>query len=162
MQRFVIVLAAAALVALPASAAAFVRGGGDGTLSIKNEAGSVTLRVTNGAFIGRLERGALTITDANSADGTGPIVTGNASRIDRGPDRTSYIGTRLRFRLIGGSFRLRVRGIGISLSAVGKGTIVLEGSATAVDPGSYSLNGADYAPIPLVPTVFALAAPPGP
>ena len=64
----------------------------------------------------------------------------------------------MRFRLIGGYFRVRIRGSGINFSVVGKGTVTLNGAGTA-DDGTFSINGADYAPILNFPLMFPLAAP---
>ena len=52
-------------------------------------------------------------------------------------------GTNVRFRIIGGTFRVVVKGRGINLSLVGKGNVTLKGAGT-VDDGSYSVNGGGY------------------
>ena len=48
----------------------------------------------------------------------------------------------MRFRVIGGSYRIVIQGRGIDLSAVGKGIGSIEGDRRA-EPGVYSLDGAD-------------------
>ena len=73
-------------------------------------------------------------------------------------DTTStWGGTKVRFRMIGGTFKIVVRGRGINLSLVGKGTITLNGAGTGVD-GSYSVNGGDYSVMPDFPVSFFLSA----
>ena len=52
--------------------------------------------------------------------------------------------------MIGGTFKIVVRGRGINLSLVGKGTITLNGAGTGAD-GSYSVNGGDYSAMPDFP-----------
>ena len=66
----------------------------------------------------------------------------------------------LRFRLAGGSYRLRIRGLGADLSAVGRGTVVMNGSERFADTGLYSLNGDEFLPVPYERTTLQLAAPP--
>ena len=63
--------------------------------------------------------------------------------------------TKVRFRLIGGAFRIRVYGTGINLSVVGKGTVGISGAGTA-DDGTYSLDGGDYVPVPGVAITLTL------
>src|SRR5438477_314914 len=81
------------------------------------------------------------------AKGTDPFVTGDDWSKERNDTTTTWGGTRVRFRLIGGAFKVVVRGRGINLSVVGKGNVTLAGAGTA-DDGSYSVNGGDYIPIP--------------
>jgi hypothetical protein len=67
--------------------------------------------------------------------------------------------------MLGGGYRVVVRGTGIDLSAVGKGVAVLDGEPKlgSVDAGVYSLDGVDCGlepelclPLPLEPTRFTL------
>ena len=50
-----------------------------------------------------------------------------------------------------------VRGRGINLSFVGKGTVIFNGAGTD-DDGAYAANGADYSLIPSFPFTFQLSA----
>src|SRR2546429_19105 len=102
-------------------------------------------------------RGSVTINDPVDGDGTGPIVTGDEWSKDRDATTTTWGGTKVRFRIIGGSFRIVVRGRGINLSLVGRGNVTLIGAGTA-DDGTYSVNGSDYFPLPAFPYLFALSA----
>jgi hypothetical protein len=98
------------------------------------------------------------IVDPIEGDGTGPIISGE--EFHKGIDEKTdfYRGTKVRFRPIGGYFKVRIKGSGINLSVVGKGTFTLNGAGTA-DDGVFSINGGDYAPILNFPTTFPLAAP---
>src|SRR5213078_2829645 len=73
------------------------------------------------------------ITDPVDGDGTGPIVSGDDWQKDRDEHTTVYGGTRVRFRLIGGAFKIRVIGTGVNLSVVGRGQVILNGAGTGED-----------------------------
>jgi hypothetical protein len=141
-------LIALALVALgvPAAAAAPQFEPSDGTLSVRDGRGTFVVNA-RGGIIGSLARGRVVITDPIDSDGTGPIVSGDDWHKDRTDITTVYGGTRVRFRLIGGSFRIRVVGSGVTLAVVGRGSVTLNGQGTD-DDGTYSVNGVPYAPVP--------------
>jgi hypothetical protein len=155
MRRLLTFAMLAALV-LPAAALAYPSGINDGTLSVQDGVGKIVISA-RGGVIGSVVRGSVTISDPVDGDGTGPIVTGDDWSKDRNDTTTTWGGTRVRFRLIGGAFRVVVRGRGINLSVVGKGNVTLTGAGTA-DDGSYSVNGSDYSPIPSFLFVFPLSA----
>lgn len=140
--------------ALPAAAVAGVHGPDDGTLSVRDGKGTFTINA-RGGVIGTFARGRVVITDPDPNDGTGPIVTGDDWHRDRTDTTTVYGGTRVRFRLIGGSFKIRVIGVGVNLSVVGKGTVGLTGQGT-LDDGTYSIDGGDYLPVPDTLITFTL------
>jgi hypothetical protein len=142
--------------ALPAGAAARLRGPTDGTLSVKDARGVVTIQ-GRGGVIGSFNKGSVLINDPVDGDGTGPIVTGDEWSNEKTDTATVWGGTRVRFRIIGGSFRVVVRGRGINLSFVGKGNVILNGAGTD-DDGSYAVNGDDYNLIPAFALPFALSA----
>jgi opacity protein-like surface antigen len=149
-------LAAIAALLLPSAGAATARNAGDGTLSVRDGRGKFTI-AARGGVIGSFARGRVIITDPIDSDGTGPIVSGDEWHHDRGDTTDIYGGTRVRFRLIGGSFKITVIGRGVNLSVVGRGTATLNGEGT-LDDGSYSMNGADYLPILPDPFSFPLAS----
>lgn len=155
MRRFLTFALLVAL-AVPATSAARVRGPNDGTLSVRDARGVITIQA-RGAVIGSFAQGRVTITDPVDGDGTGPIVTGDEWSKERSETTTAWGGTRVRFRIIGGAFKIVVRGRGINLSSVAKGTVMLKGAGTDND-GTYAVNGADYGPIPNFPFVFPLSA----
>jgi hypothetical protein len=143
--------------ALPAGAAARLRAPDDGTLSVKDARGVVTIQ-GRGGVIGSFNKGSVTINDPVDGDGTGPIVTGDdLPPIERSETMTTWRGTKVRFRIIGGRFKVVVRGRGINLSFVGRGNVILNGQGTD-DDGSYATNGSEYNLIPAFALPFALSA----
>jgi hypothetical protein len=156
-MRRLLTFAVLAALWLPAAAAAREQGPNDGTLSVKDGRGMVMIQGRGGA-IGTLTKGSVTITDPVDGDGTGPIVTGaDFTPIERSDTTTTWRGWGVRFRIIGGSFKIVVRGRGINLSFVGKGNVILNGLGTD-DDGTYAANGADYSLIPNFPFAFPLSA----
>ena len=84
-----------------------------------------------------------------------------------GENGLRYGGAGLRFRVIGGNFRILVQGRGIDLSVVGRGEGFIEGDT--LEPGVYSLDGADCRkdrdsckPLPELGMRFRLGAAPTP
>ena len=155
MRRFLVFAMLAAL-AVPAISAAQSRGVNDGTLSVRDGRGAITIS-GRGAVIGSFAQGRVTISDPVEGDGSGPIVTGDEWSRDRDATTTTWGGTRVRFRIIGGAFKIFIKGRGINLSLVGKGTVTLNGAGTE-DDGTYSVNGEPYSPIPDFPFPFVLSA----
>jgi len=133
---FLVVLGAA-----PAEAAA----PGDGTLSVRDARGVVQLS-SRGTMIGRIERGKL-------HDNRRPIVLGAEKRVtSRNRKTTTYTGKDIRVRITAGLAQVRFEGRGIHLSAVGRGSGLLDGAG---DPttgvffdGVWSLNDEDYHSLP--------------
>jgi hypothetical protein len=161
MRRLLTFAVLALALALPVGAAARQSGVNDGTLSIKDARGVFTIQ-GRGAVIGSIAQGRVTISDPIDGDGTGPIVTGDDfPPIERNENTTTWRGNKVRFRIIGGTFRVVVKGRGINLSFVGKGNVILNGAGTE-DDGSYSVNGADYNLIPAFAFPFQLTAATGP
>jgi hypothetical protein len=145
MRRLLVTLAVLAL-ALPAASVAGRQDPNDGTFSLRGGHGIFTVS-GRGAVIGSFVHGKVIITDPVDGDGTGPIVTGDEWQKDRSDTTTVYGGTKVRFRMIGGTFRIKVIGTGVILSVVGRGQVTLNGAGTG-DDGTYSVNGAPYADVP--------------
>jgi hypothetical protein len=156
MRRILLTFAVLAALAMPAASAARERTPNDGTLSVREGRGSVTIQ-GRGAVIGSIRNGSVTINDPVEGDGTGPIVTGDEWSREKSDTMTTWGGNRVRFRMIGGTFRVVVRGRGINLSLVGKGNVTLKGMGTE-DDGSYSVNGEGYSPIPPFSFPFPLSS----
>ena len=79
-----------------------------------------------------------------------------------------YRGQGLRFRMVGGGYRVVVRGSGISVSAVGRGVVMLDAEPKFAgdEAGVYSLDGVDCSlepalctPLPTEPERFTLEPP---
>jgi hypothetical protein len=157
MRRLLTFAVLAVALALPAGAAARTSGPNDGTLSVKDARGIITIQ-GRGGVIGTIARGSVTITDPIDGDGTGPIITGDDfPPVERSDTTTTWRGNKVRFRIIGGWFKIVVRGRGINASFVGKGNVILNGAGTE-DDGTYAVNGADYGLIPAFPLPFPLSA----
>ena len=163
-MRKALLIAAVLAVALPAAAAATLATVSDGTLSVADGRGKVSLQA-RGGIIGRVDRGSVTIFDLTPNDASDPVVTGDDQPVVLvGETGIRYRGTALRFRIIGGGFRVVVQGRGIDVSVVGRGIGTLEGEL--LDPGLYSLEGADCRKqpvscdlLPELPTRFKLGGP---
>jgi hypothetical protein len=161
MRRLLTFAVLAIALALPVGAAARQHGANDGTLSVKDARGVFTIQ-GRGGVIGTLVNGSVTIRDPVDGDGTGPIVTGDDfPPIERSETTTTWRGNKVRFRIIGGWFKVVVRGRGINLSFVGKGNIILNGAGSE-DDGTYSVNGSEYNLIPAFAFPFQLSATSGP
>lgn len=156
-MRRLLPVALLAILAFPAGSAASERAATDGTLSVKDGRGTVVV-AARGGVIGSFAQGRVTIVDPVDGDGTGPIVTGDEWSRDVSGTTTTWGGKQVRFRLIGGFFRIKIQGRGINLSVVGKGTVTLDGAGTD-DDGTFSVNGGDYVPIPDFLLPFPLSAP---
>src|SRR3954465_12415751 len=156
MRRLLTFAVLALALALPAGAAPRPSGPTDGTLSVRDARGIVTIQGRGGG-IGSFAKGSVTINDPIDGAGTGPIVTGDDWSKDKSDTATVWGGTKVRFRIIGGTFKVVVRGRGINLSYVGKGSVILNGAGTD-DDGTYAVNGGDYNLIPAFALPFALSA----
>lgn len=138
-----------------------------GALSVERGKGVVMLDL-RGSVLGRLTSGTLRVTDHTPGDRYGALVVGRKLTQERVGLRTVlYRGQGLRFRMLGGGYRIVVRGIGIDVSAVGRGVVVLDGEpkVPGEDIGVYSLDGADCelepelcAPLPTEPERFILGS----
>jgi hypothetical protein len=139
-----------------------------GVLSVERARGSLLLEL-RGSLLGRLGSGTLRVTDLTPRDRFDPIVTGRKVSANRlGPRTVVYHGQGLRFRMVGGRYRIAVRGSGVSVSAVGRGWVVLDGEPKLPfdDVGVYSLeDGVDCGldpdlclPLPIEPERFAIGA----
>ena len=122
----------------------------DGILTIRSANGVLTLS-GRGSVIGQaVGKGRLLIEDADPFDGV-PVVSGYDRAQRQGRFAVLYSGSDLRFRVLGGQFKLRLVASGVSFSFVGKGTAAMVPAGTG-DDGSYSLDGGDsYRPFGLMP-----------
>jgi hypothetical protein len=136
--------------AVPAAALALVNLGDDGSLSVKAGVGRVTLSPFNGSSLGRVGTGKVIIVDQSLTGNGSPDVWGcdNLHVTDR---VTVCWGANLRFRVIDGRYKVVVRGSGINLSVVGRGTVTLDGSGDdpgVLSDGLYALNDGSYKSLP--------------
>ncbi len=141
------------------------------TLSVERGRGSVVVEL-KGSALGRLTNGSLRVTDQTPNDRYAPLVFGKKVTQERiGPRTVMYRGVGLRFRMLGGGYRMVMRGSGIALSVVGRGVVTLDGDPrfTGDDAGVYSLDGVDCSvepescvPLPTDPQRFTLGPPAAP
>jgi hypothetical protein len=161
MRKTFVLLGLLAL-ALPLAGVAGVNAG-EGTLSVEDGQGKLTLQA-RGGVIGRIDRGSIVIYDLTPEDAYDPYVTGDDQPIRFvGENGIRYGGLGVRFRLVGGRYRIVIDGRGIDLSVVAKGTGSIVAALGTLDPGVYSLDGADCRndresckPLPEVPKRFQL------
>lgn len=116
-----------------------------GELSVEGGRGTVVLDI-RGSVLGRLAAGTVRVIDLTPRDRFEPLVTGRRLTQDQvGLRAVVYRGQGLRFRMLGGRYRIVARGSGISISAVGRGAVTLV--ANRLEPGDdagvYSVDGSD-------------------
>jgi hypothetical protein len=139
-----------------------------GTLSVERGKGVVMVEL-RGSLLGRLTVGSLRVTDQTPNDRYTPLVVGRKVTQERlGPRTVVYRGQGLRFRMVGGAYRVVARGSGIALSAVGRGSVMLDGDPRfpGDDAGVFSLDGIDCSleptlctPLPTEPERYLLEPP---
>jgi hypothetical protein len=107
-----------------------------GALSIEDGKGFVVIR-GNGGLLGRVAKGSVEVLDLTPADAWRPVVNGS-----RRPGRFSTKGSNVSFRILGGDYRVTIRGEGISISARGDGVVTLLGVPAPLSPdtGIYSTD----------------------
>jgi hypothetical protein len=144
---------------IPAAAQSQPRAPQNGTLSIREGRGIVQVDA-RGSMTGRVN-GKITITDPKPYDSKRPVVYGAAKTAYRNVRTTVYQGKNLRFRLIGARFEFRIQGRAIFLSAIARGTGVIDGTgdptANVFYDGVWSLNDSPYQSLPDDATSFDLA-----
>jgi hypothetical protein len=167
MRRTLLIAMLVALL-VPVSASASPEASSDGTLSVRNGDGRLSLVNFRGAFIGRVEDGRLTIIEPRGGTCESQLVWAWDTLLERtlpggelGEGRLAciYTGLEIRFRLVGWNNEVRLRGMNIAASIVGRGTAVLEGDGGFFD-GMYSLNGDLFRSLPDLPARLVLGVPP--
>jgi hypothetical protein len=138
MRRILVFLLVFAL-AIPALAFAARAALGDGGLVVRDANGTVVVQ-GKGLIYGHIERGALTVVgEYKPDDATAPSISGARMGFNANLD-VVYSGRDVRFMFPGGKYTLRFDGLGIDISAVGKGVVVATGFST-LDGGELSVNG---------------------
>lgn len=123
-----------------ATAAALTPGG---SLEIKEGRGSFQIN-GKGVIVGRIDKGSLKIVDMTPADQWSPWVNG----VPRGKV-VGLKGRNITFRISAGRYKIVASGDGISVSARGTGTAVLDGDPDAVgDAGTFRVGDSQDAPVP--------------
>jgi hypothetical protein len=138
----------------------------DGSLAVRDGRGKVQVTV-KGSLIGRLGHGSLTVEELSPNEGAEPVVRGYRSfKWGRNGNTRTYSGRNVRFRLLGGRYRVLFNGKGLHFSLVGRGRALLDGRGSLEDgifyDGFYSLNGSEEESLPDEPTWLNLAQGPPP
>jgi len=106
-----------------------------GALSVEGGKGMIVVR-GNGGLLGRVGHGSVELVDLTTGDTWRPTVNGSTR-----PRRVGAKGSNLTFRILGGDYRLIVRGDGISISARGSGQATLLGVPGATgETGIYAAD----------------------
>ena len=159
MRRTVVFLTLLALAA-PFAASAAMRAPGDGTVAIRSLDGLVTIKA-RGAIIGRCDECTVVLDERFATSPDINAVVSGATGTDNDDDNAKEVfrGKDLRWKVIGGNFVARVRGVkegtqakGVHISLVGKGSVKLQGS------GYYVVNDSDIQMVRPEATVFWLNA----
>jgi hypothetical protein len=148
------------LLALPAAALAARADKGDGVFELKAANGTFIVN-GRGVLIGQMDKGTLRVQDMNPNDGQQPAISGaEHSRATDDPNTTIYWGTDIHFRVTGGKYRIRFKGNGVDLTAVGVGTADITANPLAFSPGSYSLDGGKWTGVPFGGAIVPYGAQP--
>ena len=110
-----------AAMAVPAAVLAADSPKRSGALSVEGAIGTVKV-TARGGLLGRIESGSIQLVDLTPNDRWFPVVNG----LGRGVVVTMKA-DNISFRLLGGQYRLILRGKGISIAARGQGSAVLDG-----------------------------------
>ena len=167
MRRLAFICVPLLALAVPAVAWAFAQSPNDGSLVVKNGSAPkgvpVVTLVISGAAIGRVTGlGTIVIDDATPQDPFSPEVTGWDWHKDVSDTATKWSGTNMKFRAVGGTYKVTIYGSGVYLSAIGTGRVVsLAGIPdTPSGDGVYSFNDDPFKSLPANPlTQVPLAAP---
>lgn len=150
---------AAAIFAVPAALAGDTPG--DGTLSVKRGKGKITLNF-KGTVIGRIN-GRIQVQDFKPFDDTEPQLLGCKPKVRHPLFGVSLCRGNVSFRILDGRYKVTLQGVGIFLSAVGYGSLTVDGIGDlGVNDGVMSLNDEPYESLPDFPKTIPLEAPPPP
>jgi len=162
MRRVLPLFILVALLAFPVAAGARVSGTRDtnGMLSIERGRGTVDLQA-RGAVIAQIRKGKVKVKiykGRHRRDRQTIIRMRGAGTMRRLSDGTLvYDGKNIRIRIVDQHFRVQIKGVGIHLSAVAIGQVTLQADPNAADPGVFSINAADYQPLPELATTYQLS-----
>jgi hypothetical protein len=133
----------------------------DGTLSVKRGRGTVVLKL-KGTVIGRLANGKVQVKDFRPFDTNEPRFTGCKPKLRHPAFGISVCkGRNIGYRVLDGRFNTNVSGSGISISAVGRGPVMVDGLGDlGVPDGIMSVDDQPYESLPDDLTTITLGTPP--
>ncbi len=147
MRRICLLLAA--VLCMPAIAAAAGTAVGDGALGVSGAHGTIYLQ-GRGVIYGHFDAGTLMVLSYVPDDGVSvPAVSSPRAKYSRGSG--VYSGIDVRFLLASGKYTIELIGANMNASAVGTGRIVATGVGTP-DDGSFTTNGGKPEPISKIPS----------
>jgi hypothetical protein len=112
--------------------------------------------------IGRVTNGKVQVKDLKPFDANNPVLTGCKPKLRHPSFGVSVCqGKNVGFRVMNGRFNVNVRGSGISISAVGRGPVTVDGTGEdGLPDGVMSVDAAPYESLPDFPTLLTLGTPP--
>jgi hypothetical protein len=159
MRRLSFILLVSVL-ALPAAAFAARADKGDGVFELKAGSGTFTLS-GRGVLLAQVGKGIVRVQDMTPNDGQQPAVSGaDHTHPTDDPNVTLYIGSTIHVRVTGGKYKIRFKGSGINLTAIGVGNADIVASPTAFDTGNFSLDGGKWVSVPFGEKVIPYGAQP--
>jgi hypothetical protein len=144
MRRLLLLTLIALTVVPPAEARGLMRFNSATTdaLLLERGRGTAVIASRNGAVLGHLRAGRLTIVDLGRDSRV--RVRGDVEKTEKlGPRAKRYWGTDIRFSILVGRWRVHIKGRGINASAQIRGVVRLRGTR-----GTYSIDNGDEHPWP--------------
>jgi len=145
MRKLCVVMLAIGLLAPTAAASAERAAPGDGSLVVSNANGRLYVS-GSGVIFGHLDSGSITVVGDYKPDDNSALPTVSGATVKVRGHNLVYAGTDVRFLFPSGRYTLVVDGIGIDISAVGKGQLAAVGAGFP-DDGSYAADGGKPAAI---------------
>jgi hypothetical protein len=147
-----------ALVVLPTAALAARSTPGDGVFELRAASGTFTFS-GRGVLWGQMDRGVMRVTAVDPASSGQLLVSGaDHTRATDDPNVTVYSGTNLHFKVTGGKYKIRFKGGGVDLTAIGVGVADMAGTPLLVDSGDYALDSGKWTPVPLLEKLVAFGS----
>jgi hypothetical protein len=125
----------AALAVASAAAIASSHALDDGCLVTRDVRGTATINLRSGFVIGRFDQGQLWIDDRVENDGTVRVSGFDETPRELTGTKTRYAGYDMRFRASGRTV-IVIKGIGVYVSVIGKGSATLSGVGYFQDPAA--------------------------
>lgn len=159
MRRLPLILLVS-LLAVPAAAFAARADKGDGVFELKQAYGTFLLS-GRGVLLAQVGKGVVRVQDMTPNDSQQPAVSGaDHTRPTDDPNVTLYTGSSIHVRVTGGRYKIRFKGSGINLTAIGVGIADIAASPTAFDTGNFSLDGGKWSSVPFTEKIVPYGAQP--